>query len=99
MNFDWNREIKEFIDDQLVKSVETVEDKGPLHRIFRVRTLENQEFDLDCHYKKGIQVVKFPFGFPHHEALKSKRFESFEQVFNKISPNYQVILTIMLVYV
>ena len=90
MNFDWNMEIKEFVDDQLVKSVEVVKDHGKLHKVYRVKTLENQFFDLDCHYNKGIQVVEFPFGFPHTEALKAKRFEAFEQVFNKISPNYQV---------
>ena len=52
---DFEKEIQEFIDKQYVSKV-TILEKNPNFWKFRIISLENHEFEVECSVAQGIQV-------------------------------------------
>lgn len=80
--FDWKSEF-EFVDKEMVKSIEVVQEINRNHCRGKIFTLEGDLFELDCSVQEGIKVEN-----SSQEEHIGKVFESLENLLMKVSPLY-----------
>lgn len=83
MEFDWEKEIKDFKEGQLISNYRILERTSNFKCIMGVSLLEGDELILDCCVQKGIEIVECA-----EPGYKGKCYESFEQIFSQISKAY-----------